>query len=55
MHQLVNEQAPETKSQAAEQADEKVVHLMPRRRPAKEQISNPPPHGGDDDPGPSAA
>jgi len=55
MHQLANEQAPEPKPQTAEQADGKVVHLMPRRRPAKEQISNPPPQDDGDDPGPSAA
>jgi hypothetical protein len=55
MHQFANEQAPKPKPQAAEQADGKVVRLVPRRRPATEQVSNPPPHGDDDDPGPSAA
>jgi hypothetical protein len=40
--------------QDAEQPDEKVVRLMPRRRPATEQAPNPPAHD-DDNPGPSAA
>jgi hypothetical protein len=42
--------------QDAEQPDEKVVRLMPRRRPTTEQIPNPPEtHDDDNDPGPSAA
>jgi hypothetical protein len=42
--------------QDAEQPDEKVVRLMPRRRPTTEQIPNPAAtHDDDNDPGPSAA
>jgi hypothetical protein len=41
--------------QDAEQPDEKVVRLMPRRRSTTEQAPNLPTHDDDNDPGPSAA
>jgi hypothetical protein len=55
MHQQQNESAPKPESHEEEEADGKVVRLMPRRRPATERIPDPPTHDDDDDPGPSAA
>lgn len=54
MHQSSYEPSQSPAPQDEEQPDEKVVRLMPRRRPATEQAPNPPTHD-DDDPGPSAA
>jgi hypothetical protein len=54
MQQFLDEPSSKPAPQDAEQPDEKVVRLMPRRRPATEQAPNPPAHD-DDDPGPSAA
>jgi hypothetical protein len=51
----VHQPSDEPPSQDAEQPDEKVARLMPRRRPTTEQIPNPPTHDDDNDPGPSAA
>jgi hypothetical protein len=55
MHQPLNESAPKPESHEEEEADGKVVRLMPRRRPATERIPDPSTHDDDDDPGPSAA
>jgi hypothetical protein len=55
MDQSPNEPSSKPAQQDAEQPDGKVVRLMPRRRPAAERDSNPPPAGDDNDPGPSAA
>jgi hypothetical protein len=56
VHQSPYEPSSKPAPQDAEQPDEKVVRLMPRRRPATEQIPKPPTtHDDDNDPGPSAA
>lgn len=56
VHQSPNEPLSKPAPRDAEQPDEKVVRLIPRRRPATEQIPKPPTtHDDDNDPGPSAA
>ncbi|KLK89574.1 hypothetical protein AA309_30570 [Microvirga vignae] len=55
VHQSPYEPSSKPASRDAEQPDEKVMRLMPRRRPTTEQVPNPPTHDDDNDPGPSAA
>jgi hypothetical protein len=55
MQQSPHDPSSKPAPQYAEQPDEKVVRLMPRRRPATEHAQNPPTHDDDNDPGPSAA
>ncbi|WP_170285010.1 hypothetical protein [Microvirga aerophila] len=55
MHQSLFDPSSEPASQDAETSDGKVVRLRPRRRPATEQVPNPPTNDDDNDPGPSAA
>jgi len=55
MRQSPCEPPPKPEQQDVEQPNEKVVRLMPRRRPATEQTPNQPTNDDDSDPGPSAA
>ncbi len=54
MHQSSYEPSQDPTPKDAEQPDEKVVRLMPRRRPTAKHAPKPPPHD-DNDPGPAAA
>jgi hypothetical protein len=54
MHQSLNEPPSKPDPYGTEEPDRKVVRLTPRSRPAPERLPDPP-HGDDDDPGPSAA
>lgn len=54
MHRSLNEPPAKPELQDEEQPDDKVVRLMPRRRPGPEQLPEPA-TDDDDDPGPSAA
>jgi hypothetical protein len=54
LHRPPCEPSSNPATQGAEQPDEKIIRLTPRRRPATEQVPSLPTHD-DNDPGPSAA
>ena len=55
MQKSTNDPTPQPDSSDGDQADGKVVRLMPRLRPATERAPTPETQDDDDDPGPSAA